>query len=275
MNEYILNNIGGELSFKIINDDCFKALDFIDNNSIDMILTSPPYDNLRDYSGESEWNYELFTKIADKLVTKLKDGGVIVWVIGDACVKGSETLSSFKQALYFNQLGLNLHDTMIFEKNHFANPARNRYHQIFEYMFVFSKGKPKTFNPIKDKPVKYGKPWGKGTRRQKDGTLVQTSGNDSGDNKFGMRTNIWKYTVGSGFNTKDKEAHKHPAIFPEKLAYDHILSWTNEGDNILDPFSGSGTVGKNCYLLKRNFIGIEISKEYTELSIERIKKYII
>lgn len=244
-------------------------LTLLDGESIDLVVTSPPYDKLRDYDGKT-WNFQIFTQIAKELVRTLKKGGVIVWIVGDATINGSETGSSFQQALYFKELGLNLHDTMIYEKSGFANPSNNRYHQIFEYMFVFSKGKPKTFHPLKDKPNKTQYDFGKG-RRKKDGTMSNEK--DKSRIKvepFGMRFNIWRYKTGRGNSTKDLIAYFHPAIFPEKLVQDHILSWSNEGETVLDPFLGSGTTAKMAKLNHRNYIGFEISSKYIDIANQRL-----
>lgn len=251
----------------IITGDCSKILKEFPDNCIDLTVTSPPYDKLRDYLG---YNFN-FKEIANQLYRVTKKGGIVVWIIGDASINNSETGSSFRQALYFKDIGFNLHDTMIYQKSGFANPSRNRYHQIFEYMFVLSKGKPKTFNPIKDKPNKTQYDFSK-KRRQKDGTI--SNKNDKSRIKlspYGMRTNIWRYTTGRGNSTKDDIAFKHPAIFPEKLAKDHIISWSNEDDVILDPMCGSGTTLKMAFLLKRHYIGIDISPEYCQIARERIK----
>jgi len=216
-----------------------------------------------------------FEQIADELYRVTKKGGVIVWVVGDAVVKGSESGSSFRQALYFMEKGFKLHDTMLYEKNGSSFPARrdgNRYSQIFEYMFVFSKEeKPKTANLICDKKNKwsgwttFGK---KGTMRAKDGVLVEREQKPVAE--FSPRNNIWKYNTGKGFTTTDKFAFEHPAIFPELLVEDHILTWTNEGDTVLDPFVGSGTTPKMAHLNNRKWLGIDISKEYVQISKKRL-----
>lgn len=214
--------------------------------------------SLRDYDG---YNFN-FEETAKHLFRVIKKGGVLVWVVGDATVDGSETGTSFKQALHFKEIGFNLHDTMIYEKHNFSNPSSNRYHQMFEYMFILSKGEPKTFNPIKDKKNRYAgtTSWGTSTSRQKDGSLVERSSKII--NEYGMRGNIWKYIIGKGNSTKDEIAYNHPAIFPDKLAEDHILSWSNEGDLVLDPMSGSGTTCKMALRNNRNFMGFDISEKY-------------
>lgn len=244
--------------------DCKNALADIPANSIDLILTSPPYDNLRDYEGF----YFDFTAIANELFRIIKNGGVMVWIVGDSVIKGGESLNSFRQALYFQKIGLNIHDTMIYQKNNFSNPSKTRYHQVFEYMFIISKGKPKTFNPLIDRKNVYAgfSTFGENTTRQKDGSFAKQKKRII--NEFGMRYNIWKGNT-SGQENMCK-AIKHPATFPLWLARDHILSWSNENDIVLDPFMGSGTTGVACKQLNRKFIGCEIEKSYLDFAKERI-----
>ena len=250
--------------------DSREVLRGIFSESIDLTVTSPPYDNLRTYNDSLEWNFDIFKEIAQELFRVTKQGGVVVWVIGDATIKGSETGTSFKQALYFKEIGFNLHDTMIWRKpNAMPQVDRTRYTQSFEYMFIFSKGKPTTFNPIKTGCVN-----SKGkltiTQRRSDGLKAFGTGYGNQRKQERFLHNVWSYNVGKHQTTKDHEAFKHPAIFPEALARDHIISWSNEGDTVLDPFMGSGTTGKMAKLLNREFIGIEKDKEYYDLAKNRI-----
>jgi site-specific DNA-methyltransferase (adenine-specific) len=261
---------------RIICGDCKEVLKTFPADSIDLTITSPPYDNIRDYNGYT-FTEEDMSEIAKELYRRTKEGGVVVWVVGDATENGSETGTSFKQALEFMRQGFKLHDTMIYEKNTSSFPAKRtgtRYTQIFEYMFVFCKGSVKTANLICDKPNKWAghTNWGKKTDRTKEGELRETA-DIKPVPEFSPRNNIWRYNVGKGFNSSDKESHEHPAIFPERLAEDHILSWSNEGDVVLDPFSGSGTTAKMAKKNKRNYIGIEISQEYCTLSERILEKY--
>jgi len=252
--------------YSIHKGDCLDHLKHIQENSIDLILTSPPYDNLRDYNSYS-FN---FPEISKELYRVTKKGGVLVWVVSDSVIHGSESGTSFRQALHFKEIGYNLHDTMIWEKPNFSNPSRNRYHQVFEYMFILTKGKPKTFNPILDVVNKYGTCWGKNTARLPDGTMVPRPKNPG--RILGMRRNVWKNnTVGQDYVCQKQP---HPAMMPEKLVRDHITSWSNEGDTVLDPFLGSGTTGMMAVQMKRNFIGMEISEEYVNLARERIESKI-
>jgi site-specific DNA-methyltransferase (adenine-specific) len=243
----------------IHNEDCLETMARLEPGSIDLTVTSPPYDNLRLYNG---YSFD-FEAVAKELYRITKDGGVVVWVVGDATVDGSETGTSFRQALFFKEIGFNLHDTMIYQKHNFSNPSSNRYHQIFEYMFVLSKGKPKTFNALKDRPnVEAGKigSWGKNTSRQVDGTMVERK--RKVNTEFGMRYNIWRI--------KTEMKPLHPAPFPEELARDHVLSWSNPGDVVYDPFMGSGTTAKVAIETDRKYLGSEISSEYWEIAQKRI-----
>ena len=253
---------------KIYCMDCLEGCKQLPDNYIDLTVTSPPYDDLRDYEG-FDWD---FKGLANELYRVTKKGGVVVWVVGDKTVNGSETGNSFRQALYFKEIGFNLHDTMIYQKNSMSMPDTVRYYNIFEYMFVFSKGKPKTINLIADKKNRWGgtENFGTRTRRKKDGTLEK--GGSKKVNEYGIRNNIWRYNTGAGYTTKDNFAYKHPAMFPEKLAKDHIKSWSDEDDVVLDPFMGSGTTAKMAKILNRNFIGFELSQKYCDIANKRLGK---
>lgn len=256
---------------KIYNESNLETMAKMPDNFIDLTVTSPPYDNLRDYKGYSF----PFEEIAKELYRVTKNGGVLVWVVGDACVNGSETGSSFKQALFFMECGFKLHDTMIYNKDAFPFPESNRYYQQFEYMFVLSKGSPNTSNLIADKTnSKFGSKMYK--NRITNGSFIEMHGAKNGKTigEFGVRGNIWNIGIGKNKSTKDECAFEHPAIFPEKLAKDHIYSWSNEGDIVYDCFMGSGTVAKMAHLQKRNWIGSEISKEYVDIANKRIAPYL-
>jgi site-specific DNA-methyltransferase (adenine-specific) len=237
----------------------------IPSESIDLTVTSPPYDNLRTYNGNiDQWDFDKFKDIAKELYRVTANGGVVVWVVADKTEKGSETGTSFRQALWFIECGFNLHDTMIWRKpNAMPQVDKTRYTQCFEYMFIFSKGKPKTFNPIKT-PCKYAGKFLKTTNKNPE-SIKSSHGNVV--NKERIAFNIFDYVV-AGTN------YGHPAIFPEQLAEDHILSWSNEGDVVLDCFMGSGTTGKKAVLNNRNFIGIELDEVYFNIAKQRIDEAI-
>ena len=255
---------------KILCGDAERVLRELPDSCIDLTVTSPPYDDLRDYENRLEWNFEVFQKIARELFRVTKKGGVMVWVIGDKTKNGDKTLTSFKQALYFQEIGFKMYDVIIYEKAGSAPPHPGRYFNTFEYMFVLSKGKPKTINLLRDKKNSTGgmSTYGEVTRREKDGSLTKKGRKTI--NEYGVRTNIWRYSNGKGFATKDKIAYEHPAIFPEKLAGDHILSWSNAGDVVLDPFGGSGTTAKMAAELKRKWIYIEKVSKYCEIAKRRL-----
>jgi len=251
---------------RIYQMDCLEGMKLLPDKSIDLTVTSPPYDNLRTYNG---YTFK-FEEIAKELYRVTKLGGVVVWIVADATINGSETGTSFRQALYFKDVcGFNLHDTMIYLKENPTPLEHNRYQPCFEYMFVFSKGKPKTFNVIKvdAKLNSHGK---KSAQRMPNGE-IKTFSTERGRNTKKYKTNVWSYSVGFNQATKDKIAFQHPAIFPEKLAEDHILSWSNEGDIVLDPFMGSGTTAKMAQINKRKYIGFEISPEYIQIANLRLE----
>lgn len=260
-----MNNL--ELN-KIYCESNLETMSRMKDNFIDLTVTSPPYDDLRDYKGYSF----PFEDIAKELFRVTKDGGVVVWIVGDATVDGSETGTSFKQALYFMECGFNLHDTMIYHR-HGRFPNSNRYWQNFEYMFIISKGKPNTFNAIKD--VKAVGAVGTRIRQleRKKGDDLEFIETNRTRKEYKSRGNIW-YVPAGHFMHDEKIAFKHPATFPQKLANDHIISWSNKGDLVYDPFMGSGTTAKMAKINNRNYIGSEISKEYTELANERLKTYL-
>ena len=248
---------------KIYCGDNLTLIKQLDDSCIDLTVTSPPYDNLRTYNGFT-WDFEGLTK---ELYRVTKVGGVVVWVVGDATINGSETGTSFRQALYFMECGFRLHDTMIWKKPICANAGgiNVRYWQSFEYMFILSKGKPKTFNPIKDRINKNGGKIMTGTIRKPDGTIIKNPASGNIISKFGSRINIW--------DCDNKKSPTHPAPFPEQLIRDHIITWSNPMDIVLDPFMGSGTTAKMALKNERQFIGFEISQEYVDICNARIKQW--
>ncbi len=255
--KYQINNIYCE--------DCVKFMDNLSDDFVDLTVTSPPYDDLRNYNG-----YEFdCNSIAKQLYRITKKGGIVVWVVGDRINKGNKTLTSFKQAIAFQEIGFNVHDTMIYKKKNTPFMRSNAYTNCFEFMFVFSKGTPKTFNPIKEKTVRSGMEMLVHNKKA-DGINKKILGKL---NEEKTKTNIWEYAVGLGGTTNDKIAFNHPAVFPEKLAQDHILSWSNEGDLVFDPMCGSGTTCKMAYLNNREFLGCDISQEYINIAQERLNMY--
>lgn len=250
--------------------DCLEIIKEIQDESIDMIITSPPYDNIRNYDNSLNWNFEKFQNIAKELYRVLKKGGIIIWVVGDQTKNGSETGTSFKQALYFKEIGFNLYDTMIYRKLNYMPLTHRRYEQEFEYMFCLCKGKPNTFNPIKEK-CKYAgtETWGKSSYYKTDEDNLTKLNGRKKVNDFKIKGNIFEYRIGSTQTGKIK----HPAMFPYDLVKDQILTWTNEKDIVLDPFMGSGTTGKVCKDFNRDFIGIEIVEKYYNIAKERIENY--
>jgi len=249
---------------QVIVGNCADILKDLDDGIVDMVLTSPPYDNLRKYNS---YVFD-FNRIASELYRVVADGGVVVWVVGDATHNGSETGTSFKQALGFMDIGFNLHDTMIFQKINPIPLTHNRYEQAFEYMFILSKGKPKTFNPITE-PCKTS---GAYTHRRNTGRVEEAATRNRDEvtvtNETKYKDNVWSYVLGS----RKGETGNHPAAFPEELARDHIISWSNPADLVLDPMCGSGTTAKVCKQLGRRYIAIDISDKYCRITRKRLER---
>lgn len=254
---------------KLMHGDCLDCMGEIPDASVDLTVTSPPYDNLRTYNGNNDqWGEHVWRDVISSLHRVTADGGVVVWVVGDATIKGSETGTSFKQALWAKECGFNLHDTMIWNKGGFSavGSLQARYAPVFEYMFVFSKGKPKSFNPLKDRKNKQPNKVLSGTIRNTDGTLKPMSNQGKRGGIYGQRFNVWEMPP-----ERSNRKRWHPAPFPEHLARDHIISWSDEGDTVLDPFMGSGTTGVAAKSLGRSFIGIELDDTYFKITEDRIK----
>lgn len=252
-----------ECPYYLFNDDNIAIMKRLPENCIDLTVTSPPYDNMRCYEGTLQWNEKVFKQVANELYRITKQGGTVVWVVSDQTKNGSESGTSFKQALYFKEIGFNLHDTMIWNKCGAGAVGSNySYWQNFEFMFVFTKGKINTFNPIEDRkniisPKIMKTTAGCDTNGIRGTRTIQSK-------EYGRRFNIW--TIPTETNSE------HPAPFPEILAQDHILSWSNEGDIIFDPFLGSGTTGAMAIRNNRKFIGIDKVEKYFNMSKERIGK---
>jgi DNA modification methylase len=251
--------------FTLLHGDCLERMSEIPDGSVDLTVTSPPYDNLRTYNGSlNDWTPEKWRKIISELFRVTKQGGVVVWVVGDATIKGSETGTSFRQALDAMSLGFWLYDTMIWDKGVCTSPTEGRYYSTFEYMFVLSKGKPHAINYLCDRLNV-----GAGTKRRQNKNCRAEKRERGGREyivaDFGRRFNVWKINPYS-------PATGHPAIFPQALARDHVLSWSNDGDTVLDPFMGSGTTGVACVNTGRRFIGIERDATYFEIAKGRIEE---
>ncbi|HEV8592026.1 MAG TPA: site-specific DNA-methyltransferase [Pyrinomonadaceae bacterium] len=251
---------------RIYHENCIETLRRMTDDMLDMTITSPPYDDLRDYNG---YHFPV-EEISELLFEKTKPGGVVIWVVGDRTVNGSETLTSFQHALTFKSAGFKVHDTMIYAKNNpIPSDCGKRYRPCFEYMFCFSKGQPKTFNPI-TQAIKQEKAF-------KSFRITKVGRNDLAHDHIAPKerkvNNIFFYNVGTS-SSRDKVAFEHPAIFPEQLAMDQISTWTDEGDLVYDCFMGSGTTAKAAHFLKRNWVGSEISDEYIRIAEDRLRPHL-
>ena len=255
---------------EIYQENCIETMKRMEDDFVDMTITSPPYDDLRDYNG---YHFPV-EEIASLLFQKTKPGGVAIWVVGDRTVDGDETLTSFKHAFAFREAGFKVHDTMLYVKNNpIPSDCGRRYRQAFEYMFCFSKGQPNTFNPITEPTKSAG-------QKIKAFRITEAGRGNTPDEDIGREvkaerkvTNIFSYNVGTS-SSKDKVAFSHPAIFPEKLVEDQIYTWTNQGDLVYDCFMGSGTTAKVAHLMNRRWLGSEISSEYVGIAKERLKPYL-
>lgn len=250
----------------IYNEDCLETMKRMPDGFVDLTVTSPPYDNLRTYNGfEFDWH-----KTIEELYRVTKDGGVAVWVVGDATIKGSETGTSFKQALWAKECGFNLHDTMIYAKQNYIPLTHNRYEQAYEYMFIWTKGRPSTFMPLKTASRLAGKKISRKNTARTGEASTRNRDEITEIKPTKYRSNIWTYIIG-----KRADNGNHPATFPIELASDHIKTWSEEGDTIYDPFMGSGTTAKACQGLNRNYIGSEISKEYCDIANKRLSQEVL
>lgn len=260
---------------KLYNEDCLTGMAKLSAESIDLVVTSPPYDNLRKYNGPSQFDFE---GVAAELWRVIKPGGGVVWMVGDQTVNGSKTGTSFRQALYFKEIGFNLHDTMIYQKAGVSFPPNPpiRYASVFEYMFVLSKGRPSTVNLLRDRKTSRSGEMPSGTQRDHDGKMRLKISVRGGTAKptpeYSLRYNIWQYVTGYGNSAEPKIAFEHSAIFPLKLEEDHVKSWSNEGNLVLDCFAGSGTTAVACLNLNRRFIGFEINERYCDIAQTRISE---
>lgn len=256
-------NLGTD-NFDMRLGDCVGVMEGLPDACVDLTVTSPPYDDMRNYNGNiSMWDENCWRAVLTELYRVTKHGGVVVWVVGDATRKGTETGTSFKQALFAMEVGFNLHDTMIYEKAQACFGSTKCYLQSFEYMFVFSKGAPRSINFIRDRENVRGGVVESTVSRGMGADGVPGARVQKQAARYGKRKNIWRYGVGGGTTG-------HPAVFPQKLAEDHIRSWSMPGDIVLDPFMGSGTTGVACANTGRKFIGIELDRDYYHMARKRI-----
>lgn len=263
-------------NIEIFNADCVSHMQSMQENSIDLVVTSP-YDNLMDYNNSSSWNFEVFKSVADQLYRIVRPCGVVVWIVNDASINNSETYTSFRQVLFFREIGFNLNDTMIWNKQSTSFPDSNRYLQSFEYMFVLSKSSnhtdfKMTCNLIRDRRNMSSGSSVHGTGRQRNASFKVCDGYEKGKSlsEFGIRFNVWNIHCAKG-----TELTGHPAQMPIQIAEDHIRTWSNPGDLVFDPFLGSGTTACACLNRGRRFIGCEIDPDYFAIAQKRISEHFV
>ena len=273
MIESLLPGIG------LVNGDCANILPLLP--PADLILTSPPYGSMREYGGFQQ-AFD-FASIASAIVANLTPGGVLVWIVGDQVVDGDESFESLHQALAFKALGLKAHQRLIFHRWSTAGVRANAYYKDFVDMYVFSKGKPKVVNLLHDrKNQKAGRPADFCNRAGRRGDKIPTYRGQNGKlvPDYSNRGSIWSYPTGMAAGQKNgdltpQELSAHPAIFPIRLAIDHILSWTNSGDLVIDPMAGSGTTLRAAADLERRAIGVEINPSYCALIRHRLSQAVL
>ena len=258
---------------QIFNEDCLETMKRMPDNYVDLILTSPPYDNMRSYGGNKNYHQRLnqtgfsfdFEGIAKELTRVLKPGGVIMWNVQDQTIKGSRTGNSMRQALFFmEECGLFLHDHLIWYKTGTPFPSIYRYRNVWENMFILTKGKPNTFNPILKKNKTGGASRNRRRERNHNGELVMKERVVT-TKEYGIDDNVWYIT--NHFNVTDEmKKYGHPAVMADEVAKRHIQSWTNEGDVVYDPFLGAATTTRLAKQMNRNWIGSEIHKPYFDIS---------
>lgn len=247
--------------------ECVDGMRALPPASIPLTITSPPYDQTFEYGGHL-WDHEKFMLVARELWRVAMQGGVVSWVVRDQIADGDQSASSFRQALFFKGLGFRLHNTIIIEKQIIRGISRVRYGVAPEFAFVFSKGRPRTINLIEDKENKFGGRHMRFSTRSRDGTKCKTA--KALIRPFGVRGNVWRYTTGSRVTAKEDYAYDHPALMPERLAHDLIVSWSRPGDLVLDPFGGAGTTAKMALLGHRRYLSMEAHRPYHDLAVRRM-----
>ncbi len=252
---------------KIILSDCRDGMAALSNECIPFTLTSPPYDGLRTYDGLADWN---FMDVAKELYRITMQGGVVVWVVQEQIIDGSESGETSRQRLAFANIGFRLHHTMVMGKLGGIQFSSNRYGRPLEYAFILSKGPPRYFNPLRDRPNKEAGRVKVFLNRNRDGSFAPVKRTQV--HPYGLRGSIWFYPTGKNNSAKEDYAFEHPALMPEQMAEDDILSWTKVGDLVFNPFAGAGTALKMALLNHRSYLGFEINPKYVEIARRRLRE---
>lgn len=247
--------------------DCVEGMRALPPASVPLTVTSPPYDQTFEYGGHL-WNHEKFLLVAHELWRLTMPGGVVCWVVRDQIVDGGQTGTSFRQARYYMGLGFRLHNTLVIEKQVARGISRVRYGVSPEFVFVLSKGRPRSISLIEDKPNKFGGRLMRFSTRDRDGTRSDTA--KALIRPYSVRGNVWRYATGSRVTAKEGFAYDHPALMPERLAHDLIVSWSRPGDLVLDPFGGAGTTAKMALLSHRRYLSMEAHRPYHDLAVRRL-----
>ena len=256
---------------KIICEDNITYLKTLPDECIDFVITSPPYDALRDYNG-----YKLdLHGLGVELLRVLKDGGICVMVIQDSTRDFAKSLTSFRTIVdWCDNIGFRLFECNIYNRQGTEGAWwKKRFRVDHEYMPIFLKGKrPQYFDKENIKiPSKHG-------GKIMTGANIRTKNGQTGSRKVKINPTKCPGTVMTFGNTcggESKLKSKHPAVFPNMLAYDMIECFCPEDGTVLDPFNGSGTTTLAAKCLGRNYIGIDVSEEYNKIARERLETEII
>jgi site-specific DNA-methyltransferase (adenine-specific) len=251
---------------KVYQQDCIVGMRKIPDGAIDLVVTSPPYDNLRDYNG---YSVDL-NETGKNIYRILKDGGVAVMVIQDQTKNFGKSLTSFRTIVdWCDNVGFKLFECVIYRKNGTEGAWwKNRFRVDHEYMPIFLKGeKPQYFNKdsLKVKSKHGGKIMTGFANRKTNGETGKSI--TKAINEMKCRGTVWDYLMAGD---KDPVKRKHPAPFPDKIPFDFINCFCPPNGIVLDPFVGSGSTVVGAKKLNRSFIGFDISEEYCNLTRKRL-----
>lgn len=265
--EIIFNSFGEFELNEIYCIDCVEGMKKIPDNSVDIVVTSPPYDGIRDYNG---FNFDLH-ETGRGLIRILKEGGIVAMVIQDQTKNFGKTLTSFKTIIdWCDNIGFKLFECVIYRK-HGSEGAwwTNRFRVDHEYMPIFLKGeKPQYFNKenLKVPSIHGGKVMtGSGSRRTDGKTNARVT---RPINTMKCRGTIWNYLMAGD---KDPIKRQHPAPFPDQIPLDFIECFCPPGGVVLDPFMGSGSTAVAAKKLNRKYIGFDTSEEYIKIAHARLR----
>lgn len=253
---------------RLLTGDACEILPTIRESSVDLTVFSPPYDGLRDYKGKPSFDMAVLGR---EILRVTKEGGVCCMVIQDATKNGAKSLTSFRTACLFADLGWRLFECCIYSRAGVPGAWwTKRFRVDHEYIFIFTRGDglPRRFDKTSLMvESKYAGITAGGTKRTTKGDFVAIKKTVISPLK--CRGTIWHYAASNTERNKTKS--EHPATYPDSLARDIISCFSKEGDLVLDPMMGSGTTGIASVNMGRRFLGIEISVQYMEIAKRRFR----